>query len=143
MGRLLTPAEDHSRRVLGAAVHPGAIRRLHELFPDAFVKVRHETNKIELPHGSRKMSNMYYAQPEHETYVYIDLDGDRRSGGTIWAKAVCHPLDNFDRRKGIELAFRRALDIARKNHQQREWTRAQHANAARRAGRLIARGVRP
>jgi hypothetical protein len=112
-------AERRNRRILGKAVHPAALSRLHELFPDAIVKVRHEATPIELPVDTRRIGKHYYREPSHETFVYIDLDGDKRPGGTIFGTAICHHEDNFDRRKGIELAFRRALDIARRNYRQR------------------------
>jgi len=108
----------------GCAVHPMAMARLHQLFPAARVTVRHETASVELPYGSHRMdASNYYAQPEHKTLVYIDLDGNGKS--IIFGKAICHPADNYDRRRGIEIAFRRALDIARKNHRGREWEAAQ------------------
>lgn len=128
---LKTPAEKYSAAKLGAAVHPGAIRRLHELFPDARVTVRHEENLVELPFGARRMGNIYFASPEHTTRVYIDLAGDQNPTTTIVGRADCHPADNFDRRKGIKIAFRRALDIARRNARYRAWEKAQIESAKR------------
>lgn len=115
---LPTTAEARTRNTLGKAVHPAAIRRLHELFPNARVVVEHMAYPRLLPRGERKMGRRYYANPARETRVYIDLDGDRAAfrrgrGGWVWGLAVCHPEDNFDRRKGINIAFRRALDSAR------------------------------
>lgn len=104
-----TFAEERNARVLGKAVHPAALRRLHELFPNARVSVRHEATP----------SERFYKRPSHKTRIYIDLDGDRRPGGTVFGTATCHHEDNFDRRKGIALAFRRALDIARAQHERR------------------------
>jgi len=106
-------ARERNARVLGKAVHPAALARLHELYPNARVSVEHEATPVELPHGTQKMSRRFYQRPSHETRVFIDLDGDGRPGAPIFGTATCHHEDNFDRRKGIELAFRRALDIAR------------------------------
>lgn len=114
-------ARDRNSATLGAAVHPMALARLHQLFPDARVKVRHETTEV--PRHSR-MSD-YRVLPEHETRVYVDLDGNDNPSATIFGKAICHPADNYDRRKGIDVAFRRALDIARGAHRSRKWEAAQ------------------
>lgn len=128
----MTAAQERNARVLGKAVHPAALARLHELFPDARVAVEHEATPVELPHGTQKMSRRVYQRPSHETRVFIDLDGDRRPGGTIFGTATCHHEDNFDRRKGIELAFRRALDIARRNYKGRRMKAAYKAQARQR-----------
>jgi hypothetical protein len=111
---MLADAKSRNRAVLGRAVHPAALDRLHELFPEARVNVEHEAHPVELLKGSMKMSRRFYQRPSHETRVFIDLDGDKRPGGTIFGTATCHHEDNFDRRKGITLAYRRALDIARR-----------------------------
>lgn len=123
-------AKERNARVLGKAVHPAALARLHELFPSARVNVEHEATPVELPHGTQKMSRRFYQRPSHETRVFIDLDGDKRPGGTIFGTATCHHEDNFDRRKGIELAFRRALDIARRNYQRRQIAESYKRNGA-------------
>lgn len=103
-------ARERNARVLGKAVHPDALARLHELFPEAHVSVQHESYVRELPHGEMRMGRRCYPNPERETHVLIELgDGYPPIMGT----AFCHPLDNFDRRKGIQLAFRRALDAVR------------------------------
>lgn len=104
--------KERNARILGKAVHPDALARLHELYPNARVRVQHESHLRELPTGSQRMDRRCYSNPERETYVYIDLDGEDRPGETIFGMASCHPADNFDRRKGIKLAFGRALEIA-------------------------------
>jgi hypothetical protein len=114
-------ALERNARVLGKAVHPAALARLHELFPEARCSVEHEETPIELPRGTRKLERRFYQRLSHETRVFIDLDGDGRPGGVIFGTATCHHEDNFVRRKGIELAFRRALDIARRRHRSRQW----------------------
>lgn len=83
-----TFAEERNARILGKAVHPAALRRLHELFPNARVAVEHEATPVELPRGTQKMSRRFYQRPSHETRVFIDLDGDRRPGGTIFGTAT-------------------------------------------------------
>lgn len=118
-------ARIRNRAVLGRAVHAGALNRLHELFPNARVNVEHEATPVELPYGTQRISRRFYRRPSHATRVFIDLDGDKRPGGTIFGLATCHHEDNFDKRKGIELAFRRALDIARRNYARRQWEAAQ------------------
>lgn len=130
MTLLQTPAEARNSRVLGKAVHPAALRRLHELFPDARVRVQHESHLRELPAGSQRMSRRCYPNPERETYVYIDVDGEQRPGGTLFALATCHPEDNFNRRKGIEIAFRRALTTARYWHERRRIAESYKRNGA-------------
>lgn len=122
MTLLLEPAElaeSRNKNVLGKAVHPAALKRLHELFPLAHVHIRHAEYPVELPYGTQRMDSRHYAQPEHETYVIIDLTGEGRpgTGDKAIGLATCHPLDNFDRRKGIKLAFRRALEQARRHSQ--------------------------
>lgn len=124
-------ARERNARVLGKAVHPAALDRLHELFPEARCSVEHEATPVELPHGTQRMSRRFYQRPSHETRVFIDLDGDRRPGGAIFGTATCHHEDNFDRGKGIELAFRRALDIARRNYRRRQWEAAQKTQGQR------------
>jgi hypothetical protein len=64
------------------------------------------------------MGRRCYPNPERITRVWIDIDGDheafqRSRAGWVCGTATCHPEDNFDRRKGIDLAFRRALTAVR------------------------------
>lgn len=86
-------AIERARRVLGHAVHAKALQRLFELWPEADVKV-----------------------------VYGRYDGRRTTtveikpwaNATPWAgfvrgEAQCDSSDQFNRRYGIDLAFRRAL----------------------------------
>jgi hypothetical protein len=122
------PAYVANKGKLGKAVHPYALMRLHELYPYARVTVRQIATPIELPFGSHRMdASSYYAHPEHETVVYIDPPGDR-SGDVVEGVAICHPLDNYDRRKGIHLAFTRALDEARRMYDPPAWAAAKLAN---------------
>lgn len=132
MTLLPTPAETRTQNVVGKAVHPGAVRRLHELFPEATVTVEHVVYRVPLAPDAPVRMGGPRDREQHATRVWIDLEGDwqpncgrPRPSHSIFADATCHPDDRFDRRKGIEIAFRRALDTARQNHRQREWTRAQ------------------
>lgn len=128
------PAYVANKAKLGKAVHPGALQRLHELYPYARVSVRQIATPVELPKGTiRRMdASSFYAKPEHETVVYIDLEGKREAGAAVVeGRAICHPLDNFDRRKGIHLAFTRALDAARHAHDPSAYWRAKRANRKR------------
>lgn len=130
------PKWARNRGVLGKAVHPAALVRLHELYPNARVSVRHFADAIELPKGSMRFGNRYYREPEHETIVYIDVTGEGRpgTGDKVYGSATCHPLDNYDRRKGIALAFTRALDMARRKHDPEAWVAAKAANKKKTRG---------
>jgi hypothetical protein len=88
----LQPNIERNRRVLGKAVHAGALMRLHELWPEAHVFLQHHGT------GMRRRQN---------TRVVIRASADSPFGVEGWA--FCAPGDQFDRRRGIELAFRRAL----------------------------------
>lgn len=125
-----------SRKVLGKAVHPDAILRFHELFPDATITVEHVVYRVPLEPGTAKMDGPTYRE-QHATRVWIDLEGDwepncgkQRPSSAIYADATCHPDDNFNRRKGIELAFRRAFDTAREWRRRREIAESYKRNGA-------------
>ncbi len=114
VSRLTDPQEIRiakAAHTLGRAVHRDALARLFELHPKAVVHVEHKALARPLPWGSRRMGRMNYATPERITLIQIDLDGTMRT--VAYGKAKCHPEDNFNRRTGIELAFRRALADAR------------------------------
>lgn len=112
MALSIVEAADVNAAKLGSAVHPRALWRLHELFPFALVNVQHITHQV--PLGSYRMDGPRF-RPEHETAVLIYLEGDRE-GACVGGESVCHPDDTFDRRKGITLAYARALDVARQVH---------------------------
>jgi hypothetical protein len=95
-GTLLPPIA-RNRRVLGKAIHVAALMRLHELWPEAVVKVRHGRSNV---FGKR-----------YWTRVTIMRSGP--GTGSVYATAKCAPGDSFNRRYGISLAFRRALDKVR------------------------------
>lgn len=87
-----TLAYRKASRALGKAVHPEALNRLFELCPTAFVKVVH---RHYLPGADRWT----------EVRIYPNPDG----GVPVQASAIPHPNDQYNRRYGIDLAFRRAL----------------------------------
>lgn len=102
-------AKRRNKAVLGAAVHPNALARLHELYPYARITVRHIS--ADVPLNPTKFDDTR-TRKEWHTEIEIDLDGHDDAG---WAHgyAFCHPDDAFDRKRGITLAFRRALNMAR------------------------------
>lgn len=110
-------AIERNGRVLGRAVHPDALARLHELFPAARVTVRQIAEPKELPPGKMRMGRRTYRNPERTTRILIEPG---EGFIPIQAEAICRPEDNFDRRKGIASAFRRALDTARLVREQRD-----------------------
>lgn len=140
VSRLTDPQEIRiakAAHTLGCAVHRGALERLYELFPEATVTVEHETMRVPLASDTPIRMDGPRDRAQHSTRVWIDLEGDwqpgcgrRRPGHAIFADAVCHPDDNFDRRKGIELAFRRALEHARFSYRQKREADAYRALVA-------------
>lgn len=126
----------HAGRVVGKAVHPGALDRLFELYPDVKIDVRHD---VELYYTGRHMDDLSQ-DARRTTRVTFWLTGRRGSTERyVFADAKCHPNDNWDRRAGIKLAFDRALAAARKTHRQERWEAAQmsqHLISPRPASRL-------
>lgn len=118
---------EHAGRVVGKAVHPAALDRLFELYPDVKIDVRHEHDAL------RDSRRPFRPDDHHRVYRVITrvtfwLDGERRASARyVWAKATCHPYDNWDRRAGIKLAFDRALAAARHTHQREVWENATKA----------------
>lgn len=94
----MTPApspRERAERVLGKAVHPRALDRLFELWPEAEAQVRHGT----FEHQSRR---------KHWTEVTLHKPQPVRAD-VVSRRAYVHSDDQRDRRKGIDIAFRRAL----------------------------------
>lgn len=91
-------AQRRNARVLGKAVHPAALKRLHQLWPEAVVKVRHG--------GNAGSGQRYW------TRVTILRSGP--GTGSVYAVATCAPEDGFNRKYGVDLAFRRALKMVRR-----------------------------
>lgn len=93
---------ERAQRVLGKAVHPAAIDRLYELWPEAQVYVQHEPNS-----GPP-------AKAAGKRYTIVSIV--RTSAGLVEVKgeAICAQDDQWNRKRGIELAFRRALDEVRR-----------------------------
>jgi hypothetical protein len=82
-------AENHSRKVLGKAVHENAIRRLHELWPEAEVLVKYYQGIIV---GNR-------------ITMIVITEGAKEV--VAWSRCVAS--DQYDRKYGVRLAFQRAL----------------------------------
>jgi hypothetical protein len=96
---------ERAQRVLGKAVHPGAIDRLYELWPEAIVYVQHGENRAP---GDRMSGPAIVTRWTRVTIV--------RSSAKLYevvGEAFCHPNDRYDRKRGIELAFKRALNDVR------------------------------
>lgn len=92
-------ARARAEKVLGKGVHPAAVERLFELWPEAEVGVRHFAQR-----GDDGI-------PLRTTRVEI-WNKPMRSPGAypVTAYASCRTdTDQWNRRFGIDLAFRRAL----------------------------------
>jgi hypothetical protein len=83
-------AEKHSRKVLGKAVHERAIQRLHELWPEAKVEVKHYESR------ATRVTITYGAKGVHGC-------------------CRCYFKDRYDRKTGVRIAFRRALQKVRES----------------------------
>ena len=98
---IITAKQARNARVLGKAVHPKALARLHELWPDAIVKVYHDR----VGRGPKYPQAWHYVR---RTRVHI-IPSTPGGAATATGEVVCHSEDTFNRRRGIELAFRREL----------------------------------
>lgn len=99
------PGHHFVRRVLGNAVHPRAVDRLFELWPEADVAVRHGDDRhdgVELKVTRVNIAKKRDPVPTAATPLAL---GDAR------CRLDC---DSWDRRHGISLAFRRALQEVRR-----------------------------
>lgn len=96
-----TPERIRAGKVLGKAVHPDALNRLFELWPEAVVKVRRDVNEV----GNRRTT--VFITPEFGRYT---------ESGSV----SCDSGDQFTRAYGIREAFRRALVAARSRWVTRE-----------------------
>lgn len=93
------------QRVLGKAGHPKAIKRLLEIWPDAYVKVMYDPPNWETwfrggKSGRATMVEIYERPPT------VAEELERRS---IKGTARCNLSDQFCRESGRRLAFNRAL----------------------------------
>lgn len=106
-------AEGYERRkpylkafaALGDAVHPAALRRLFEMWPEARVHVQHAYVWRGKPFTSERIQ-------VRQTLVRIeaqDFEPNERTWKRVTRTAMCSPDDQYDRKYGIALAFRRAL----------------------------------
>lgn len=82
------------QKVVGEGVKPRAVERLLQLWPDARVKVSH--------------SKPITSRMGRWTEVVI-TESDDPEARCVAAVAACHPNDNYERRRGISIAFLRAL----------------------------------
>lgn len=95
------PPRDLSK-VLGKAPHPRAINRMVQIWPKAYVNVEHGTTRHDGTDYRYTRVFIYEFDPKTD-------DDATPTPRLIQGLARCHPSDQFCRRKGIELAFRRAL----------------------------------
>lgn len=90
-------ARARAEQVLGKGVHPAAVERLFEVWPEAQVAVAHE----------RELRAHSY------TYVEVWIGNksarDKPHGLHVTRNAKCHPDDQFNRRTGVRIAFDRCL----------------------------------
>lgn len=107
-------AEQRNARVLGKAVHPGALRRLHELVPEAKVYVRHHV--LTALAGDVRAGVAAEVRPTTRVMIDTGREGERR---VAVGSARCAAGDKYDRKLGIQLAFRRALELVREDAKQR------------------------
>lgn len=84
------------RKVLGAGVHPRAIGRLAELWPDAYLEVHHAPAGM-VPRFT--VVKVWATKQDH----------DEDLAAPVSAAATCSRWDQFDRRAGIAIAFKRVL----------------------------------
>jgi hypothetical protein len=97
-------AERRAAKVLGKAVHPNALKRLFELWPEAEVHVSHFHDAT----GDMTAVDIYSHTWDQMT------DARDHFPKTATGNAFCAPEDQFNKRYGIQLAFRRALDDVRR-----------------------------
>lgn len=98
-------------RVLGKAVHPEAINRLFEVWPEAQVEVRHDRTWRGIPFtGKRVQLRRTTVEVWEGEKNPIPLPKDQAANYRhITREAVCHPDDTFRRSDGIRIAFDRCL----------------------------------
>lgn len=92
-----------AKRRLGKAVHPLALNRLYELWPEAHVQVSHVTSQL----GGPQWTSVWIWQRYGES---------KPAGECIVRHANVHPHDQRNRRYGISPAFRRALREVSRRH---------------------------
>lgn len=95
-----------AKRVLGKAVHPAAIERLFDVWPEAQVEVWHDWVWRTDPFTQERRQT-------RRTVVEI-WEGERNPVNPshtrrVQREALVHPDDNFERKTGIRVAFDRCL----------------------------------
>lgn len=93
----------NATKVLGNAVHRGALKRLFELWPEA---------KVEVKHYRYRYGEQVRPKATRVTIVY----GARGVHG----HSECGHGDQFSRKTGIQIAFRRALQKVRESEARRQ-----------------------
>jgi hypothetical protein len=91
------------QKILGRAVHPQAIGRLVEVWPEAEVQVRHDTMVI-YPHVPLRRIE----SPRTTVEIW---QGEKSPEGRqhVIREARCYVEDTYDKRVGIRVAFDRCL----------------------------------
>lgn len=100
-----------AEKVLGKAVHPDALSRLLEVWPEAQVEVRHDRVWRGIPFtGKRVQLRRTTVEVWEGEKNPIPLPEDQRPNHRhVTREAVCHSGDQFRRRDGIRVAFDRCL----------------------------------
>lgn len=119
-------AEARNRKVLGRAIHPQALARVHDFWPDAYITVRHTYERLPDDREPQRMDSTPTLTRQITTVTIRPRKGDALY---ISGTAECHPHDQWVRRDGVRLAFNRALERLRKSERQRNWENAQRLNA--------------
>lgn len=98
-------------RILGYAVHPYAVDRLFEVWPEAQVEVRHDRVWRGIPFkGNRRQLRRTVVEIwEGEKNPKPLPKGQKPNHRHVTRQAICAAEDTFERAKGIDIAFRRAL----------------------------------
>lgn len=93
-----------AEKVLGNAVHPEALRRLFEIWPEAYVEVKRD------PHDYReRYDGRFLGRSTTATIYAFDPQSDAGTPATVRTKVTCHYRDHFVKAQGIRKAFNGAL----------------------------------
>lgn len=114
-------SREKSERALGKAVHPAAIARLYEIFPDAEVEVTHGSS----PHptlpdglhwGDRALVERFSEKAPRYRWTTVTVS---TPDGDVLANTMSfYPPVQFSRRAGISHAFRYLLkDISARTNE--------------------------
>jgi hypothetical protein len=116
-------SREKSERALGKAVHPAAIQRLYEIFPDAEVQVLHGSS----PHpllpdgvtwGDLDVRPVRRFSEEEPRYRWTTVTVSTPDGDVLANTVSFYPPVQFSRRRGVSFAFRRLLkDICERTNE--------------------------